>query len=189
MSRTVLITLFLLAGLQGWAQEIPPPLKTLDAEEIAKVVQLAEQDSLSRKYYSHLLGVPVSYQANLKLYDFIQEWMGTPYRYGGDSKGGIDCSRFVNRVYEFVYDSFLGGKTSRDIFKELTETVSTDDLQEGDVVFFKIGRRYISHIGIYLGDNKFVHASRSHGVTISDLDEPYWKRYFYKAGRIIGQYF
>jgi len=56
-------------------------------------------------------------------------------------------------------------------------------------LFFKIGRRYISHIGIYLGDNKFMHASRSEGVTISDLDEPYWKRYFYKAGRLISQYF
>ncbi|HYH57526.1 MAG TPA: NlpC/P60 family protein, partial [Anseongella sp.] len=84
---------------------------------------------------------------------------------------------------------FLGGKTSRDIYQELTEIVSTDDLKEGDFVFFKIHRRYISHIGIYLGNNKFVHASRSEGVTISDLDEPYWKRYFYKAGRFMGQYF
>src|SRR3546814_16709292 len=94
--------------------------------------------------------------------------MGTPYRFGGNSEGGIDCSRFVNRAYEFVYNSFLGGKTSRDIYKELTEIISTEQLKEGDFVFFKIRRRYISHIGIYLGDNKFVHASRSQGVTISD---------------------
>src|SRR3546814_9530459 len=74
--------------------------------------------------------------------------MGTPYRFGGNSKGGIDCSRFVNRAYEFVYNSFLGGKTSRDIYKELTEIISTEQLKEGDFVFFKIRRRYISHIGI-----------------------------------------
>ncbi|MFS8617726.1 MAG: NlpC/P60 family protein [Solitalea sp.] len=188
MLKTSVFTILLCIGLKGWAQE-KVPFAPVDQQDIKKVLQAAEQDSLSRKYFTHLLGVPVNYNANLKLYDFIQEWMGTPYRYGGDSKRGIDCSRFVNRVYEFVYNSVLGGKNSRDIYSEYTETVSTDELQEGDLVFFKIGRRYISHIGIYLGDNKFVHASRSEGVTISDLDEPYWKRYFYKAGRLISQYF
>lgn len=188
MLRTVALLLLLLTGLNTWAQE-KAPFTALDQRDMKKVIQLAEQDSLSRKYFTNLLGIPVSYHANLKLYDFIREWMGTPYRWGGNSKGGIDCSRFVNRMYEFVYDSFLGGKTSRDIYKELTEIVSTDDLKEGDFVFFKIHRRYISHIGIYLGDNKFVHASSSEGVTISDLDEPYWKRYFYKAGRFMGKYF
>lgn len=188
MLKTVLFTALLLAGLTVWGQE-KAPFAPVDQQDMKKVLRLAEQDSLSRQYFTHLLGVPVNYNANLKLYDFIQEWMGTPYRFGGDSKGGIDCSRFVNRAYEFVYDAFLGGKTSRDIYRELTEIVSTDQLKEGDFVFFKIGRKYISHIGIYLGDNKFVHASRSEGVTISDLSEPYWKRYFYKAGRLIGQYF
>ncbi|QEC51540.1 lipoprotein Spr [Anseongella ginsenosidimutans] len=188
MLKSVLLIALLCLGLKGWAQE-KTPFAPVDQKDMKKVLQLAEQDSLSRKYFTHLLGVPVNFNANLKLYDFIQEWMGTPYRFGGDSKGGIDCSRFVNRAYEFVYDSVLGGKTSRGIYKELTEIVSTDELKEGDFVFFKIGRRYISHIGIYLGDNKFVHASRSEGVTISDLNEPYWKRYFYKAGRLIGQYF
>ncbi|HYH56517.1 MAG TPA: glycoside hydrolase, partial [Anseongella sp.] len=106
MLKTVLILLLLGAGLNTWAQQ-KASFAEIDERDIEKVVLLAEQDSLSRKYFTHLLGVPVNYNANLKLYDFIQEWMGTPYRFGGDSKGGIDCSRFVNRVYEFVYNSFL----------------------------------------------------------------------------------
>ena len=67
----------------------------------------------------------------------------------------------------------------------MSTPVSREDLKEGDLVFFKINSRTISHVGIYLGNNRFAHASSSRGVVLSNLDEPYYKRYFYKGGRLI----
>jgi lipoprotein Spr len=66
----------------------------------------------------------------------------------------------------------------------MSTPVSREDLKEGDLVFFKINSRTISHVGIYLGNNRFAHASSSRGVVLSNLDEPYYKRYFYKGGRL-----
>lgn len=186
MSKGVLAILMGLFCTTALAQEkAVVPFKNIDFKEVEKVIRLAELDSLARQYYSSTVGFHIDNRANLKLYEFIREWMGTPYRFGGNTKKGIDCSRLVNRAYESVYNFFLDGKNSLNIYKDLAEPVSSDELKEGDLVFFKTRRRSVSHIGIYLGNNKFVHSSRSKGVTISDLDEPYWKRYFYAAGRLI----
>ena len=67
----------------------------------------------------------------------------------------------------------------------MVDPLPKDELKEGDLVFFKIKSRSITHIGIYLGDNRFAHASSSRGVVISNLNEPYYSRYFYKGGRIL----
>ena len=67
----------------------------------------------------------------------------------------------------------------------MVDPLPKDELKEGDLVFFKIKSRTITHIGIYLGDNRFAHASSTRGVVISNLNEPYYSRYFYKGGRII----
>jgi lipoprotein Spr len=66
----------------------------------------------------------------------------------------------------------------------MSTPVSREELKEGDLVFFKINSRSITHVGIYLGNNRFAHASSSRGVVLSNLDEPYYKRYFYKGGRL-----
>ncbi len=75
-----------------------------------------------------------------------------------------------------------GGST--DIWTQV-KPIEKSDLQEGDILFFKIKKGKISHVGIYLGNNKFAHASVAEGVIISDLDEAYYKKYFYKGGRIL----
>jgi lipoprotein Spr len=67
----------------------------------------------------------------------------------------------------------------------MVDPLSKDDLKEGDLVFFKIKSSRITHIGIYLGDRRFAHASSSRGVVISNLDEPYYARHFYRGGRIL----
>jgi lipoprotein Spr len=74
-------------------------------------------------------------------------------------------------------------RSSRDIFS-MVSPVRRDDLKEGDLVFFKIHSRRISHVGIYLGNNRFAHAS-SRGVAISSLDDAYYRRYFYRGGRML----
>src|SRR5690606_32169704 len=145
--------------------------------------QTEDPDNLAKDYFSQIMGVALSASSNLKLYQFVYDWIGTPYRLGGDTKRGIDCSGFAYQLYDKVFNTVIGNN-SRNIFT-MVNPVSKDDLKEGDLVFFKIKSRGISHVGVYLGDDKFAHASSSRGVTISNLNESYWKRYYYKGGRLI----
>jgi len=143
----------------------------------------SEQYQLSMCFkYSNQLGYNIESVTNPDLYEYIGEWLGTPYRYSGDSKKGIDCSGLVCELYKSAYQEVLSG-SARDIFENVDPLKKTE-LQEGDLVFFKIKRGRISHVGIYMGSNKFAHASTKRGVIISDLDEPYYKKYFYKGGRL-----
>lgn len=138
-------------------------------------------DTASVVQYYKSWGLDLDPTTNLALYNEVYKWMGTPYCYGGDTRKGLDCSGFSNKIYTSVYDRELKGG-SRDIYKEV-KPIRSRNLQEGDLLFFKIRKGQISHVGIYLKDGKFAHASKSNGVIISDLSEDYYKRHFFKAGR------
>lgn len=140
-----------------------------------------EQDNLAKEYFSQIMGVAVNATTNTKLYQFVYDWLGTPYRLGGDSKKGIDCSKFSLALYENVFNTTIG-YNSRNQFANVTP-VAKKDLQAGDLVFFKIRSKSITHVGVYLGDDKFAHASSSKGVMVSNLNEAYYKRYYYNGGR------
>lgn len=129
------------------------------------------------------MGVANNAMTNTKLYQFVYEWLGTPYRLGGDSKRGIDCSKFSLAVYENVFNTTIG-YNSRNQYANV-KPIGKSDLQPGDLVFFKIRSKQITHVGVYLGDDKFAHAASSRGVMISNLNEAYWKRYYYNGGRPI----
>ena len=144
-----------------------------------------EQESLAKDYLSQIMGVALSATSNMKLFHFVYDWIGTPYRFGGSSKKGVDCSAFTKQLYSEVFNLDIK-RNSRDIFS-MVSPVGKDELKEGDLVFFKIHSRSISHIGIYLGDNRFAHASLK-GVSISSLDDPYYSRYFYKGGRVLSAF-
>ncbi|MGJ1204562.1 C40 family peptidase [Sphingobacterium lactis] len=141
----------------------------------------SDPDNLAKEYFSQIMGVASNATTNTKLYQFVYEWLGTPYRLGGDSRRGIDCSKFSLAVYENVFNTTIG-YNSRNQYANVTP-VRKNDLQAGDLVFFKIRSRSITHVGVYLGDDKFAHASSSRGVMVSDLNEAYWKRYYYNGGR------
>lgn len=126
-------------------------------------------------------GVELSSKDNKALYAAIDGWFGTPYQYGGCSKSGVDCSCFVGHIYSEVYGLTLH-RVANDIQKDVT-LIPRSQLKEGDVVFFTNSNGKVSHVGIYLKDDMFVHSSTSRGVSISTLSNTYWNAHFYKGGR------
>ncbi len=133
--------------------------------------------------YSERLGIPLTGAENKALILAIDEWLGARYRYGGCSKAGVDCSCLIKSIYETVYGIQLN-RNSRDMFYEDVIPVEPEDLREGDILTFKIRGNRISHVGLYLRDDKFVHASLSEGVTIDDLTNPYFQKRFFAGGRV-----
>ncbi|MEY3186686.1 MAG: hypothetical protein RL675_510 [Bacteroidota bacterium] len=131
--------------------------------------------------YAILLDIEVEQLSNKKLVEYIHQWWAVPYRIGGSTMSGIDCSNFVRGLTNYAYGLDLP-RTSREQAAYCRE-IEREDLKEGDLVFFNTGRG-ISHVGLYMANNKFVHASTSMGVVISSLDEPYWKRRYVKSGRL-----
>jgi lipoprotein Spr len=111
----------------------------------------------------------------------VDEWYGTKYRYGVTTKSGIDCSAFTQAIYLAAFAVSLP-RTAREQFRS-ARIVSATEMRTGDLVFFNTTGG-ISHVGIYLQNNKFVHASSAYGVTISDLFDPYYLRRFIGVGRI-----
>ena len=118
---------------------------------------------------------------NQDLFQFFNEWEGTPYRLGGTKKSGIDCSAFVQKAFVEAYQMSLP-RTTRQQSKQGVE-MSWSDAQQGDLVFFKTRRRTY-HVGIYLGNKQFMHASTSKGVIISRIDNPYWASKFWQVRRV-----
>lgn len=121
---------------------------------------------------------------NEALYREIDEWMGVKYKYGGNTKDGVDCSGLVVQLYLAVYDKKLQRNSAR-IFEDNCREINKEELCEGDLVFFSSSRKKnrINHVGLYLYDGKFVHAG-SKGVVIDSFDSPYYSRHFVAAGRV-----
>ena len=117
-----------------------------------------------------------------RLYETLMPWMGTPYKYGGQSRDGVDCSGFVGAVYRSCYGVNLH-RTANDMQQDV-EFVGRNQLKEGDLLFFTNSNGKVSHVGIYLKDGTFVHSSTSNGVSLSRLDSGYWSQHFYKCGRV-----
>ena len=115
----------------------------------------------------------------------IESWIGVPYRYGGHSRKGTDCSGLVMEVYAAVYGKKLT-HNSADLYNKECRHIKERELREGDLVFFRFSKSgRINHVGIYLDNGNFVHASSSRGVIISNLDEAYYSRGFVGAGRVL----
>lgn len=130
------------------------------------------------------LGVDIRLEDNHKLYLEAAEWIGVPYRMGGESKRGTDCSGLTGQIYKKVYHTRLSRST--DGQKKESNKVAKRNLREGDLVFFSSSRsgRKVAHVGIYLKNDKFIHASTSQGVIVSRLSEPYYTKHWISGGRV-----
>lgn len=178
----------------NWAEElkksvqfnygVPLPKETLTAPKNFKT---HTEEGVSyynwlQKKFALKMGVHPSEIKNEALYNFINDWYGVRYVYGGTTKRGVDCSSFVQKLIRATKNVDLMRTAASQYVT--TSKISRDELQEGDLVFFKIKVRRISHVGIYLQNNRFVHASSSRGVMISNLNSSYWSRYYAGGGRV-----
>lgn len=133
--------------------------------------------------YAIPVDVPVEALTNLPFLQYMDNWYGVPYRYGGSGRDGIDCSAFSSGLLISVFGITIP-RTVKEQYQDSRRINNKSDLQEGDLVFFNTSGG-ISHVGVYLINSKFVHASTTNGVTINDLNEEYYKRKYIGAGRVI----
>lgn len=118
-----------------------------------------------------------------KMMDAILAWMGTPYEYGGESKSGTDCSGFTRQIFRESAGMELPRRTEDQV--KLGSSVQKDDLKFGDLIFFNTTGENPSHVGIYIGDDMFAHASVSFGVTLSSMYSSYYKKRYTEARRVL----
>ena len=143
----------------------PPGAEYPDSHRVAKTTQHSQSSNIEER-----------------ILDEYQRWKGTRHQLGGTGSQGIDCSGFVKAVYRDAFNIRLPRTTITQV--HAGKSVSLNELQPGDLVFFK-PPDYPRHVGIYLNGSQFVHASKSKGVTISKIDAYYWGKYFWTARRII----
>lgn len=170
----ICLALFALTGCHSSKQTV------MNEHEKYESAKKDTYSSLSKK-----LGVKVNSDDNIELLEMCARWLGTPYKYGGNSRKGVDCSGFTVKVYLAVYNKKLE-RSSASILSKNCKRIKQKELKQGDLVFFATGksRKKVNHVGIYLKDNKFVHASSSRGVIVSSLKEPYYTRTFVTAGKV-----
>ena len=136
------------------------------------------------EHYEKMRSLNVPFTEREKILFEVIKYLETPYKYGGNTDKGIDCSAFTKQVYEKSVSVELP-RTAREQFNT-GEKVSKDELKFGDLVFFNTRKtNNPGHVGIYLGDNQFVHASKTYGVTVSSLDANYYKKRYAGARRMM----
>jgi cell wall-associated NlpC family hydrolase len=134
--------------------------------------------------YAIMLNTTVESIKNVILYQSIEEWFGTRYRMGGTTKKGIDCSAFMQVLALYGFGLMLP-RTAKEQYG-MMQPIENEDLKEGDFVFFNTCGG-ISHVGMYLKNNKFIHSCSSIGVSIGDLADKYWSARFIGARRMGGE--
>lgn len=203
MNKSVLITLVVLlrcstvVASEGAVRSIRLPLlPSITDTSILSTVGRAF-DMVSEKYnqgiewlsplafkYALKLDLPVEELANDQLLSFIEDWYGVKYRFGGDSKTGIDCSAFTRKLLSEVF-SISVGRVVPDQLKAGIE-IPKSELRMGDLLFFKTNtghRKGLTHVGFYLGNGNFVHAASNSGVVFDNIEKDYYKKAFRTAVR------
>lgn len=130
------------------------------------------------------LGLKYDKNDNALLYNEVASWLGVPYLFAGHDKQGTDCSGLVMEVFLKVYGKKVHRNSTR-MLEENCDTISLEDIQEADLIFFATGsnREAINHVGIYLKEGKFVHAA-SKGVKVDDIETPYYRSRMIAVGRV-----
>lgn len=165
------------------AEEPPPPTEA-ELAELARTVKAADTASPTFAAASDGAEAPKAEESiKDRLLRVAQRMLAVPYRFGGTTLWGLDCSGFVQKTFAFLNLDLP--RSAREQFREGAK-VAKADLSPGDLVFFRTYAKYPSHVGIYLGDNRFVHASsREKKVTVDSLDTPYYVKRYIGAKRLL----
>ena len=144
----------------------------------------SKQNKLLKKFNKqNRTSIPESTkQKSTALYKEYVKWRNTPYKYGGDSKYGVDCSSFIQQAYYGAFTIAIP-RTTREQ-SNFGYKISKDRLKVGDMIFFKTAYNE-RHVGIIIEDGKFVHTSSKNGVSISNIDNPYWKQMYWQSRRVL----
>jgi len=112
-----------------------------------------------------------------------EQWLGTPYLFGGSTVSGIDCSALAGAIYRDVYGIKLPRSTRQ--LRRMGYSIGAAYVRPGDLLFFRMkANEPLNHVGVYLGGGRFVHASASRGVVIDSLEEPFYRRHLVTARRL-----
>ncbi|MEQ4675478.1 bifunctional murein DD-endopeptidase/murein LD-carboxypeptidase [Providencia vermicola] len=152
------------------------------AKSDVRMLNSAAGDSLTMASQDEFEELVQSVDTKSKIMNQYANWKGVAYRLGGTTKSGIDCSSFVQRTFFEQFGVELPRTTSEQ--ESSGKSVKRNNLKVGDIVLFKTGRT-MKHVGIYIGDEKFVHASTSSGVIVSEMSNSYWSKRYYASRRII----
>ena len=174
--------------------KVPVPKNSTPAKKQLKIIYAPPTDVVLTNFnienatalqfkYAIMLDASVEKLTNTVLLQNIEHWYGTHYCMGGSTEDCIDCSAFTQIMMRDVYKTDIP-RTARAQYDN-SNRIAVEDLREGDLVFFQTSGRDISHVGIYLTNNKFVHAATSNGVMVSDLNDIYWRPRFKGAGRVL----
>lgn len=132
--------------------------------------------------YAEAMEVSKKHIKNGDLYSFIDDWEGTKYKFGGLTKRGIDCSGLVYLIYQEIYGREIPRMTSQQV--QIIKRKYESQLREGDLVFFDFDGKKFSHVGVYLQNGYYVHASTRRGVMLEKLRNPYTYKYFSRGGSV-----
>ena len=132
--------------------------------------------------FSEKLGCPLPENNNQVFIEAIAEWVNVQYRYGGNSKKGTDCSGFVQAIYKSVFNKILDHNAFQ--ISKKARRVNKNQLAQGDLLFFKINKKQVDHVGLHIYDTYFIHASTKKGVIVSDLKQAYYQQTFDFYGKI-----
>lgn len=143
---------------------------------------LSKENANVKKKYASMMEVSTKKLHNARLYNFINEWEGVKYRNGGLSKSGVDCSGLVHLLYKEVYNKDIPRNTSQQI--NIIKRKFEGSLREGDLVFFDYDNKKFSHVGVFLQNGYYVHASTRKGVMVQKLKDPYTYKYFSRGGSV-----
>lgn len=141
-----------------------------------------------KQAFAGLLQVPTDSIINEKLYASVNDWLGTPYQWGGTTRNGVDCSSLTQQIYQEVYGQELPRTSIEQFYMDTrAQFQSQKYLEEGDLIFFRLRHqdKIVSHVGIYLQNGKFLGSNSPRGVEISDLGTHYWQDKYVACARLL----
>ena len=159
----------------------PKPLAAVKSEPSRQGIPDAQVKDIEKK-----LGIAIhKNDPDVLLYIEAAKWVGVGYKYGGMGKSGTDCSGLTYQLYKAVYNKTLR-RSSAAMAKYDVKDIAKGALKPGDLIFFATsgGSKAVTHVGVYLKDNRFIHASSKVGVVVNNLNVDYYRKTFVKCGRV-----